>query len=613
MTAQVSKNITEDYHLGIIGNGRTCALIDAEGSIVFCCLPDFDSGTVFASLLDSDRGGSFGVSMEGGRVVRQGYDRETNIFVSRFEGEDSAFDLIDFMPRFVGEDDVRQFEDVGPDLVRAFRVVRGEPEIRIHFDPRLEYGISETKVELQNQGLKATTNCFEHGREVYESVYMWSDLSSEAIRTGAPLTLTKDAFILLSYHDKVQRPTFRSVELLLQRTRAYWMLWSAKTARPGRYGEQVNRSALVLKLLQFAPTGAFIAAATTSLPEAIGGERNWDYRFCWIRDASMTVAVLNRIGHPEMATRFIDWMLKTVPTKDDSLQIMYGIRGEKQLTEYTLDHLRGYNDSRPVRVGNAAFEQNQHDIYGVLLDVIYQDLLHRRRTPEALDRIWTRVRAIVRIVLKTWQEPDRGIWEIRGEKRHFVFSKVLCWVALDRAIKVAQLLDRPDWAERHVPELTRIRQDILQKGWNEQEQAFTQTYEAPHLDASNLLFAEYGFIEATDPRFVSTVEQTERKLCVDGLMFRYRNQDDFGEPESAFTVCSFWLVKALHQIGRRDDARKMFDNLLAMANEHQLFGEDLDIKTRRHLGNFPQAYCHLALIDCALALAKEIREPIDPT
>ena len=428
-----STDLSEDYHLGIIGNGRTCALIDAEGSIVFCCLPDFDSGTAFASLLDPERGGVFGVKMEGGRVVTQGYERDTNIFVTRFEGDDGAFDLVDFMPRFVGEDDVRQFDDVGPDLVRFFRHVRGQPKIRVQFDPRLEYGIGPTAVEEVAEGLKATTNCFENGRQVYESIYLWTDLEQDSVRTGAPVALTKDSFILVSYHDKVQRPSFRSVDLLLQRTRAYWMLWSAKTARPGRYGELVVRSALVLKMLQFAPTGAFIAAATTSLPESIGGERNWDYRYCWIRDGSMTVTVLNRIGHPTMATRFIDWMLQTVPTKDDSLQIMYGIRGEKDLTEYTLDHLKGYNGSSPVRVGNAAYHQNQHDIYGVLLDVIYQDLLERKRTPEALDRIWTRVRAIVRIVVDTWQDPDRGIWEIRGEKKHFVFSKVLCWVAVDRA------------------------------------------------------------------------------------------------------------------------------------------------------------------------------------
>lgn len=613
MTAESSKDLNQDYHLGIVGNGRTCALIDAEGSIVFCCMPDFDSGTVFASLLDRERGGSFGVTLEGGRVVGQGYEPDTNIFVTRFESDEAAFDLVDFMPRFVGEEDVRQFEDVGPDLVRVLRVVRGQPKVTIQYDPRLEYGISSTKLQNLPEGLKASTHCFENQREVYESVYLTSNLDCAKIQRGEQVELRTDAFLLLSYHDKVRPPSLREVELLLQRTRAYWMLWSARTARPSRYGDQVIRSALVLKMLQFAPTGAFIAAATTSLPEKIAGERNWDYRYCWIRDGSMTVTVLNRIGHATMAERFIDWMLKTVPTKDDSLQIMYGIRGEKTLTEFTLDHLTGYKDSRPVRVGNAAYDQTQHDIYGVLMDVIYQDLLQRKRTPEALDRIWTRCRAITRIVVGTWRDPDRGIWEIRGEKRHFVFSKVLCWVALDRAIKIAQLLGKPRWAERQLLELELIRKDILDNGWSDEAQAFTQSYGVTDLDASNLLFAEYGFIDAMDPRFVSTVEQSERKLCVNGLMYRYRNSDDFGEPESAFMVCSFWLVKALHQIGRHQHAKNMFEDLVACGNEHGLFGEDLDFKTRRHLGNFPQAYCHLALIDCALAIANNVKEPIDPT
>ena len=262
----------------------------------------------------------------------------------------------------------------------------------------------------------------------------------------------------------------------------------------------------------------------------------------------MTVTVLHHIGHPSMATRFIDWMLRTVPTKDDSLQIMYGIRGEKDLTERTLDHFSGYQGSHPVRVGNAAYTQEQHDIFGVVMDVIYQDLAMRQRTPESLDRIWTQVRSIVRTVAATWREPDRGIWEIRGEKRHFVFSKVLCWVAIDRAIKIAELLDKNEWADRRRPLLDEIHDDICKRGWNAEKGAFVQSYGSTDLDASNLLMAEYGFIAPTDPRFVATVERTQEELCVDGLMFRYRNQDDFGKPESAFTVCSFWLVKALASI-----------------------------------------------------------------
>lgn len=602
---QGTRDLQDDYHMAMVGNGRTCALVDAEGKIVFCCLPDFDSGTVFASLLDEERGGHFGIEMCGGRVVAQQYEPNTNIFVTRFEGPEGAFEVIDFMPRYTSDGRAGATDDVGPDLARVIRLIAGTPRLIADFDPRLEYGRGETELATVRGGVKATTQWQAEEGEVYESVYLWSSVAGDLIREKAPVTLTEDAFFLLSYHDKVQEPTRDLIELMLQRTRSYWLLWVARTHKPVLYQEEVVRSALVLKMFQFGPTGAFVAAATTSLPETIGEERNWDYRFCWIRDASMTVSVLHKIGHPAMATRFIDWMLRTVPTKDDSLQIMYGISGEKQLTELSLDHLAGYHGSQPVRVGNAAYTQSQHDIYGVLLDVIYQDVLLRQRTPESLDRIWTRVRAVVRIVTETWETPDRGIWEIRGEQRHFVFSKMLCWVAIDRAIKIAELLGKDEWAAEQKPTLQRIAADIHTKGWSESKQAFVQAYGADDLDASNLLMAEYGFIDALDPRFVSTVERSRDELCVDGLMFRYRNQDDFGEPKSAFTVCSFWLVKALVQVKKTAEAKTMFEALLAEANEHRLYGEDLDIETRRHLGNFPQAYCHLALIDCAMALSKE--------
>jgi GH15 family glucan-1,4-alpha-glucosidase len=319
----------------------------------------------------------------------------------------------------------------------------------------------------------------------------------------------------------------------------------------------------------------------------------------------MTVSVLRHIGHPMMATRFIDWMLRTVPTRNDALQIMYGIRGERDLTEKTLGHLSGYQGSQPVRVGNAAFTQVQHDIFGVVMDVIHKDLTMRQRTPESLDRIWTRVRSIVRRVAASWREPDRGIWEIRGEKRHFVFSKVLCWVAIDRAIRIAELLGKHAWANKTRPLLEEIHAEVCDRGWNADKGAFVQSYGVTDLDASNLLMAEYGILPPSDPRFIATVERSQQELCINGLMFRYRNCDDFGTPESAFTVCSFWLVKALASIGRRDEARTLFESLLRAANGHGLYGEDLDFNTRRHLGNFPQAYSHLALIDCALELSRE--------
>lgn len=605
-----TEKLSEDYHLGMIGNGRTCALIDAHGRIVFSSLPAFDSGTVFAYLLDEEIGGSFHIEMIDGKPVGQSYQKNTNILVTRFEGQDGAFELIDFMPRYTSDGRVNARDDVGPDIVRKINHLSGSPRIRVHYDPRLEYSKGTTIVVDDGSLIKATTTWMEEGHNVYESAYLWTDLDHQSVCDGKEILLDDDRFLFLSYHDKVQVPDMNLVDLMLQRTRSYWMLWAARTHLPHKYQDEVMRSALVLRMLQFCPTGAFLAAATTSLPESIGEERNWDYRFCWLRDASMTVTTLNRIGHPKMATDFIDWMMRTVPTKDDSLQIMYGLRGEKDLIEITLDHLSGYQGSKPVRIGNAAYSQQQHDIFGVVMDVIYQDLQLRHRTPEALDRIWTQARSIVRNVAVEWKDPDRGIWEIRGEKRHFVFSKVLCWVAIDRAIKIAELLGKGDWADDFRPLLEEIHESICTHGWNEEKQAFVQSYGSPHLDASNLLMAQYGFLDPLDPRFISTVEKTRDELCVDGLMYRYRNQDDFGQPRSAFTVCSFWLVKALASIKRHEEARELFHTLLHSSNGHGLYGEDLDFETRRQLGNFPQAYSHLALIDCAIELCKEEQEII---
>ena len=596
--------MSDDYHFGMIGNGRTCALIDASATIVFCCLPDFDSGTVFGSLLDEAKGGSFGIEMPGGEVTGQAYERNTNILVTTFEGKEGAFDVVDFMPRYTTDGRADAENDVGPDVVRKIRLRRGKPRLRVVYDPQLNYARGVTRVVRKAAFLKAMSEWNSDQGLVYESVYLWTDLDADTVLAGRESVLEHDCFLFLSYHDKIQLPSRDLVDLMLQRTRAYWMLWAARTHLPLQYRREVIRSALLLKMLQFGPTGALLAAATTSLPETIGEQRNWDYRFCWIRDASMTVTVLQRIGHPEMATRFIDWVMRTVSTKNDSLQIMYGLRGERNLAEITLGHLAGYRNSSPVRVGNAAFTQEQHDIYGVVMDVIYQDMTLRQRTPESLDRVWTRVRSIVRHVRMRWQEPDRGIWEIRGEKRHFVFSKVLCWVAIDRAIKIAELLDRHAWADSVRPLLGEMHDDICSRGWSDEKGAFVQSYGVTDLDASNLLIAEYGFIEPGDPRFVATVERCQEELCTDGLMFRYRNNDDFGVPRSAFTVCSFWLVKALASIGRRSEALELFESLLGAANEHGLYGEDLDFETRRQIGNFPQAYSHLALIDCALELSR---------
>jgi GH15 family glucan-1,4-alpha-glucosidase len=394
------------------------------------------------------------------------------------------------------------------------------------------------------------------------------------------------------------------IELEFEKTKVYWMDWSANNQRFSAYNDEILRSALVLKLLTYQNSGAILAALTTSLPEEIGTQRNWDYRYCWLRDASMTIAVLTRLKRHHIARRFMDFVLEIIPYKDEKIQIMYGIHGEKKLTEKTLDWLEGYEGSKPVRVGNAAHVQRQNDIFGVLIDAIYQYLtIFKREKEENHEDLWTVVRTLARHLEATWHKKDDGIWEFRTTQKHFTFSKMLSWVGMDRAMRIAEHFNRADYAKKWNTVRATIRADILARGWDDSLQAFTQSYGEPYLDAANLLMAHYGFCPPDDPRFVATVRLTRERLSRDGLMYRYRNADDFGIPNSAFTICTFWLIKSLHQIGEKQEAKTLFQRVLSHRNHVGLLSEDMDFDSKRLLGNFPQAYSHLALIDTAIALA----------
>ncbi len=315
---------------------------------------------------------------------------------------------------------------------------------------------------------------------------------------------------------------------------------------------------------------------------------------------------MTQIGHWKSAERFLNFIIDVVSDKDEKIQIMYGINKEKNLRERILPHLAGYENSTPVRIGNAAYKQKQHDIYGILMDVIYHQFSLFETSLQNSEELWTITRSIVRIVKQNWRKPDRGIWEIRTEQRHFLFSKLLCWVAIDRAIKIAVLIKRQDYAEKWSKLRDTISKDIQAKGWNEEKQAFTQAYGSKDLDASTLLMESFGFIEASDYRYVSTVKATQRELCRNGLMYRYKNRDDFGYPTSSFTICTFWLIQALFRIGEKEEAQKLFEQLLTYSNHLGLFSEDIDFETKRLLGNFPQAYSHLALIETAILFSKEM-------
>lgn len=583
---------------GLIGNCTSAALVSQDGSIDWCCLPHFDSPSIFAAILDQRKGGKFGLRVSSDYKISQRYLPRTNILLTTFSRKRDKFEVIDFMPRYRRESGIYHCP---PDIIRYVRHISGRPEIIFDYDPRPAYAQHEVRQEVRTDYIKHVTN-----KGAYESVYLYSDIDYQHLAHGNPVTIDRDCFLLISYNQKLTELNLDTILLEYEKTRVYWLDWSSNTRRFDRFNEEIIRSALVLKLLAFQKTGAILAAVTTSLPEEIGATRNWDYRYCWLRDASMNIAVLTKLGHFKVAKNFLDFILDIIPYKDEKIQIMYGINGQKKLTEKILDYLDGYEGSRPVRIGNAAFTQKQNDIFGVLLDVIYQYLIiFKRSVVENREDLWTVVRTLARHVENNWKRKDRGIWEYRGCKKHFVFSKLLCWVAMDRAMKIAELFSMPRYVEVWAKMREKISKDIHKRGWQSEANAFVQAYDETHLDAANLLMEHYGFIEAEDPKYKATVLQTQNELSREGLMYRYRNPDDFGEPKSSFTVCTFWMIKSLYKIGKKREAERLFKKILTYRNHVGLLSEDIEFDSKRLLGNFPQGYSHLALIDTAITLSGE--------
>ena len=586
--------MSDNLNYGIIGNCKSAALINEDTSIDWLCLPQFDSPSVFAKILDDQKGGHFLIKNLANYTIKQAYLENSNILRTEFRNEKAGFEVIDFMPRYKNEINLYY---TPPEVIRIIRPLYGTPSLSIDYFPALEYAAAKTDSYAKKEFIVSVYN-----HDNYDTLYLYSNLSKEDILEGNTIELTQDVFFTISYNEKLQTPSLESCLLELERTKLYWLNWCDKTPTYQYYNEVILRSAMTLKLLTYDKTGAILAAATTSLPESIGEVRNWDYRFCWIRDSSMVIRVISKLGHKKIVKDFIDFIIDLIPEKDEKIQIMYGINKEKKLTETLLDHLSGYENSNPVRIGNAAYKQKQNDIYGILMDAIHVELVEFPLLFEKKEELWSIVKNIVWIVDNNWFLPDKGIWEIREEDKHFTFSKVLCWVAIDRAIKIADFLgkDMDKWINLR----EEIKKDILEKAWNPSVEAYTQFYGSDALDASVLLMEQYGFIDALDERYIKTVKATEKELSYEGLLFRYKNEDDFGTPTSSFTVCTFWFINSLYKIGEVDKAKALFDQLLSYSNHLGLFSEDLDFKTKRLLGNFPQAYSHLALIDVALTFNK---------
>ena len=588
-----------DY--GVVGNCRTAALVSKKGGIDWMCLPDFDSPSVFAKILDTEKGGSFSFQTEG-YAVSQKYLDNTNILCTTFDGGENAFEVLDFMPRYkIG--DYNYY--LPPEICRYIRLLRGKPSVRICYEPALNYARGEM---VHEQGAKYIESYVRTNER--ESIYLYSSLPLEKVLDGSEIMLTRHEFLLLSYNQKLIPIDVHRVYLDYQRTKVYWLNWNNRARKFTAYNDIIVRSMLVLKLMTYQRTGAVLAALTTSIPETIGEVRNWDYRFCWLRDASMSIETLLKVGHHGAAKRFMNFIQRIIDSKYNTFQIMYGIRGELKLTEETLDHLAGYMNSRPVRIGNAAYNQKQHDSFGYLMDVIYQYYYHFPGTLDEVEDMWEIVKNIACTVALNWRKPDRGIWEIRNEARHFVFSKVMCWVALDRAFQIAKILNMGDFAVTWKKEANKIQEDVLQNGWKEEIQSFSQAYDNLDMDSALLLMEAYGFISPEDERFKKTVAAVKQALFHKGLMFRYNNADDFGVPRSAFTICTFWLIRALYVTGEKEEARELFNRIITYGNHLGLFSEDLDFESKSQLGNFPQAYSHLALINTSILLSEE--KPLSP-
>ena len=576
---------------GIVGNCKSSALIFEDSSINWCCLPQFDSSSVFGKILDNDIGGSFKINCDKSFSIKQTYYKNTAILVTNFKNDNEEFELIDYMPRFKNDDGTFYSS---PEIHRILLPIKGNPKIKVNYDPKLEYSSGKTKKHIKKNFIVSIVE-----DKNYETLFLYTNVNKKDILDYNEITIDKKIFFCVSYNEKINIPSFESIYFEFEKTKVYWLNWTKKNPYFKNYSDQINRSAITLKLLTFEKTGAVLAAATTSIPETIGEVRNWDYRFCWIRDASMVIKIITKLGHVNIVNNFIDFIVNLIPNKNEKLQIMYGIKGEKILTERKLDHLSGFMDSKPVRVGNAAYFQKQNDIYGILMDAIHFQILKFQDDKYKHEQLWSIVKSIVWSVNKNWKNADKGIWEFRNKDMHFTFSKLLCWVAVDRAIKISELIQRGEKAKKWESLRDEIHDDIIKNAWSEKKQAFTQSYGSQDLDSSVLLMESYGFIEASDSKFIKTVKSIEKELMFEGLLFRYKNKDDFGEPKSSFTVCTFWFIDSLYKIGEKKKAKKMFDELLSYSNHLGLFSEDIDFKSKELLGNFPQAYSHLALIETA--------------
>jgi GH15 family glucan-1,4-alpha-glucosidase len=602
-------------HYGVIGNLRTCALVGTDGSMDWLCLPRFDSPSVFGAVLDDQKGGCFRIAPPGcaGLRHKQFYWPDTNVLITRFLHPDGIGEVEDYMP--VGGASRGQADQV----VRRVRVVRGRMPFHLECRPAFDYARARHKTTVTEHGARFDAPGLSLGLASSVPVVRDGDGVTADLHLGEGQSATFVLRLLEAGGDSGRCPGTGEAEERFRDTVAYWRRWVARCTYRGRWRETVQRSALALKLLTYEPTGAIVAAPTTSLPEGIGGSRNWDYRYTWIRDAAFTVYAFMRIGFTEEAVRFKDWLEARwrdgASAGDGPLQLMYAIDGRSDLTEEELPHLEGYHGSRPVRIGNAAHAQLQLDIYGELMDAAY---LHNKYAAPLGYDAWTHLRKLVDWVCDNWRQEDEGIWEVRGGRRHFVYSKFQAWVAIDRGLRLADKRSFPADRAKWLAARDAVYEEVMAKGWDAQRRSFVQAYGAAALDASALLMPLVFFMAPNDPRMLATVDAirspvTRGGLAADGLVYRYDRRaaaDGLDSDEGTFNMCSFWLVEALTRAGRTDparldEARLLFEQMLGYANHLGLYAEQTG-PSGEALGNFPQAFTHLALISAAFNLDRAL-------
>jgi len=591
---------------GLIGDCRSAALVSSEGSIDWCCLPRFDSPSVFAKILDDEKGGFFRIwaTMEG--RFKQMYLPDSNVLMTRFLSPDGVGEVIDFMPWYKGEDGMQA-------IIRIARCVRGSVNFRLQCVPAFDYArerhqlaVQDTNATFTGTALKLILRSEVPLHECERGGVSAEFQLKENERKGFILEVGRDG------NPPIPADLQKYVVDSLFQNLGNWREWAGRCTYTGRWREMVMRSALTLRLLMYDPTGAIIAAPTCSLPEAVGGIRNWDYRYVWIRDAAFTVYALLRLGYHDEATRFMEWLQERAKEKQDvgPLQVMYRVDGSSDLTESTLDHLSGYRCSSPVRIGNCASEQLQLDIYGEMIDSIY--LFNKYVEPVSYD-FWNCLRDMAYWICDNWQKPDHSIWEGRNEPEQYTYSKVQCWVALDRILRMALKRNLPIDLRRIRLESQKIYETVMTEGWNGKN--FTRTLGGNSLDATSLLFTLMLFISPLDSRMKSTVDGIMNELVSDSLVYRYPpgrdDTDGLTGSEGTFSMCTFWLVEVLARSGRLRESRFIFEKMLTYANHLGLYAEEVG-PCGEALGNFPQAFTHLALISSAMTLDNQLNAKRHP-